>query len=349
VTALSRYVPLLVALLALPASGGDRIEPAALGPRTARFTYEARVAPPDGAQVVELWLPLPRDEDQRVVDLVLSGSTPASVRTIEPSGDRLAYVRIERPREPVVLRATATVARDEIARDPTAATGGAPDAVAFAPELASSRFVEVNDEVRRIAAEAIAGKTGVVERARALYDWVFDHMQYDKSVPGWGLGDIPYCLKVGKGNCTDFHTLFIALARADGIPARWNVGFPLAYGDGTPGAEQTVAGYHCWAEFHAPGAGWIPVDISEARKHPELKDYFFGHLSGNRILMSRARDFRLPDDATPRNYLVYPVARVDGRDATGVEWTFRYTDVADGAVTPSPRARTPQGAPSPLS
>jgi len=331
VTALSRYVPLLVALLALPASGGDRIEPAALGPRTARFTYEARVAPPDGAQVVELWLPLPRDEDQRVVDLVLSGSTPASVRTIEPSGDRLAYVRIERPREPVVLRATATVARDEIARDPTAATGGAPDAVAFAPELASSRVVEVNDEVRRISAEAIAGKTGVVERARALYDWVFDHMQYDKSVPGWGLGDIPYCLKVGKGNCTDFHTLFIALARADGIPARWNVGFPLAYGDGTP------------------GAGWIPVDISEARKHPELKDYFFGHLSGNRILMSRARDFRLPDDATPRNYLVYPVARVDGRDATGVEWTFRYTDVAAGAVTSPPRAATPPEAPSPLS
>jgi hypothetical protein len=65
--------------------------------------------------------------------------------------------------------------------------------------------------------------------------------------------------------------------------------------------------------------------------------------------MSRARDFRLPDDATPRNYLVYPVARVDGRDAASVEWTFRHTDVATGAVTPSPRARTPQGAPSPLS
>ena len=95
------------------------------------------------------------------------------------------------------------------------------------------------------------------------------------------------------------------------------------------------------------GAGWIPVDISEARKHPELKDYFFGHLSGNRILMSRARDFQLPGDATPRNYLVYPVARIDGRDATGVEWTFRYADIAAAPITLPPRAARPQGAQSP--
>src|SRR5262249_57082527 len=128
---------------------------------------------------------------------------------------------------------------------------------------------------------------------------------------------------------TDFHTLFIAIARARGIPARWSIGFPLAYGDGAPATDQTVAGYHCWAEFYAPGVGWLPVDVSEARKHPELKDYFFGHLSGNRLLISRARDFVLEPDASGRrrNYLVYPVARVDGRDLEGVEWSFRYSDV----------------------
>src|SRR5262249_19007767 len=139
------------------------------------------------------------------------------------------------------------------------------------------------------------------------------------------------CLKVGKGNCTDFHTLFIALARASGIPARWSIGFALAYGDGRTAlvTDQAVSGYHCWAEFYAPHVGWIPVDISEARKHPELKDYFFGNLSGNRILMSRARDFVLEPDATAtkRNYLVYPVARLDGVDAPDVAWTFRYTDL----------------------
>src|SRR5262249_4158232 len=143
----------------------------------------------------------------------------------------------------------------------------AADGVGTAGQLAASQFIVINDEVRRIAAEATAGKRGDLARARALYDWVYDHMQYDKSVPGWGLGDIPYCLKAGKGNCTDFHTLFIALARASGIPARWSIGFPLAYGDGrtVPATNEAVAGYHCWAEFHVRGAGWLPVDVSEAR------------------------------------------------------------------------------------
>ena len=42
-----------------------------------------------------------------------------------------------------------------------------------------------------------------------------------------------------------------------------------------------------------------------------------------------ARDFVLDPDAsaTRRNYLVYPVARADGRDATDVAWTFRYADL----------------------
>ena len=131
----------------------------------------------------------------------------------------------------------------------------------------------------------------------------------------------------GQGNCTDFHTLFIALARASGIPARWNMGFPLAYGDGGADGAQEVKGYHCWAEFYAPGAGWVPVDISEARKHPELKAYFFGGLSGNRVLFTRARDASLEPAGTGRrlNYFIYPVARADGQDVSS-EWTLRYTD-----------------------
>src|SRR6185436_21175318 len=122
-----------------------------------------------------------------------------------------------------------------------------------------------------------------------------------------------------------------------GIPARWSIGFPLAYADGKPpGGEPTpVAGYHCWAEFYAPGAGRVPVDISEARKHSELKDYFFGSLSGNRGLFTRGRDQPLePGGGKGLNYFIYPVVRIDGQDAPGVEWTFRYVDLPAGATNP---------------
>lgn len=330
--------PVLVATLAAlvaTAAAADEIPPAALGPRTVRFTYEARFTPPAWAKSVELWLPLPREEAQRVLDLRLAGSATPTVVHLTPSGDRAAYVRLDAPNGPVTLREEVAVTRDEV-RVPLArstARGADIDAAAFAAGLASTPVVQIDDEIRTIARKQTSGKSTVVAQARALYDWVFEHMQYDKSVPGHGLGDIPYCLRVGKGNCTDFHTLFIALARASGIPARWNMGFPLAYGDGRAGAAaapQPVAGYHCWAEFWAPGAGWVPVDISEARKHPELKEYFFGSLSGNRILFTRARDALLEPDGTGRrlNYFIYPIARADGQDVPGVEWTFAYVDAS---------------------
>ena len=332
------HLPLAVVLSALAAAGvraDEPITPAALGPRTVRLTYEARVTPPEGTRVLELWLPVPREEEQAVLELRLAGAAQPSVVHLTPSGDRAAYLRVAAPKGTVTLTETATVSRREV-RAPLAASHASPadiDAATYAAELDSaSRVIRIDDEVRAIARRETAGKPTVVAKARALYDWVYDHMQYDKSVPGWGLGDVAYCLKVGKGNCTDFHTLFIALARASGIPARWNIGFPLAYGDGTAGAPQEVKGYHCWAEFYAPGAGWVPVDISEARKHPELKEYFFGALSGNRVLFTRARDAPLESDGTGRrlNYFIYPVARADGQDVSS-EWTFRYTDEPSAA------------------
>lgn len=326
----------LFALILLAASGAtaDEIAPSALGPRTVRFTYEARVTAPEGAHVLELWLPLPREDDQSVMDVKLAGAAPVTVVRLAPSGDRAAYVRVADPRGTVTLRETATVSRREV-RAPVGVSRAALadiDPAVYAAELASTPSIQVNDEVRAIARRETAREPSVAAKARALYDWVWDHMQYDKSVPGWGLGDVPYCLKIGKGNCTDFHTLFIALSRASGIPARWNIGFPLAYGDGRAVGEQEVKGYHCWAEFYAPGAGWVPVDISEARKHPELKAYFFGGLSGNRVLFTRARDALLePDGAGPRlNYFIYPVARADGADVPS-EWSLRYTDEASAA------------------
>ncbi len=323
-------IGLVTVALACAVGRADEITPAALGSRTFRYTYEARITPPPDSRALEVWVPLPREEDQQVLDLRVSGATPVTTVRLA-SGDRAAYVRVTDPKQPIVLTQTATVMRREV-HAPVTANQAKPDAVdaaVHAAELASTPVIQVNDEIRRIAKEQAGNKPTVVAKARALYDWVYDHMQYDKSVPGWGLGDIPYCLKIGKGNCTDFHSLFIALARTSGIPARWNIGFPLAYGEGTPGGEaQKVQGYHCWAEFWAPGAGWVPVDISEARKHPELKDYFFGNLSGNRLLLTRGRDVSLPpDDKDPRlNFFVYPVARADGAEVKP-EWTFSYVDL----------------------
>jgi transglutaminase-like putative cysteine protease len=301
--------------------------PDALGDRTVAFIYEGSVRASDGADVVELWMPIPHAADQEVLALTLTGTVDPEVRPVGDRGDRVAYVRVRRPAGPVTITLRGRVRRAE-------RRAGARQ-VAVAPlaadvrraALAPTPSIAVTDEVRAIAARETAGKRTARAKARALYDWVWGHMAYDKSVPGWGLGDVPYCLRVGKGNCTDFHSLFMALARAVDLPTRWNMGFPLAYGPPAPGVATPVQGYHCWAEFWEPDAGWVPVDISEARKRPELRDYFFGSLSGNRVLFTRGRDQRLDDAAGSRqNYLVYPVARIDGVPYKEVTWSFTYRD-----------------------
>lgn len=177
-----------------------------------------------------------------------------------------------------------------------------------------------------LAVKVTTGKTAPLEKARAIYDYVFTTMKYDKTGTGWGRGDVLYACDAKKGNCTDFHSLFIAMARSQGIPARFEIGFPL------PADKHSaeIAGYHCWSDFYIDGKGWIPVDISEAWKHPEKRDYFFGSHDVNRVQFSMGRDLRLspPQDGKPLNYFVYPYVEVDGREYSNVSLAFAFADVS---------------------
>ncbi|HWO39206.1 MAG TPA: transglutaminase-like domain-containing protein, partial [Candidatus Acidoferrum sp.] len=175
-----------------------------------------------------------------------------------------------------------------------------------------------------LAAKVTQGKTGSLEKARAIYDYVFTTLSYDKTGSGWGRGDVLYACDAKKGNCTDFHSLFIAMARSQGIPARFEIGFPLP----PDHHSAEIAGYHCWSDFYVEGGGWIPVDISEAWKHPEKRNYFFGSHDVNRMQFSLGRDLRLspPQDGKPLNYFVYPYVEVDGREYPNVSLAFSFAD-----------------------
>ena len=150
-------------------------------------------------------------------------------------------------------------------------------------------------------------------------------MRYDKTGEGWGRGDAIYACNIKKGNCTDFHALFIGMMRASGIPARFEIGFPLPR-DRKSGE---ISGYHCWAQFWIDGLGWVPIDASEAWKDPARRDYFFGAHDANRILFTRGRDIRLDpaQQGDPLNYFVYPYAELDGKPWTGIQSSFSFTDL----------------------
>jgi hypothetical protein len=176
--------------------------------------------------------------------------------------------------------------------------------------LKPERLVPVNETFQTISRELTSGKATAFARGRAIYDHVLERMKYDKSGQGWGRGDALYACDARTGNCTDFHAYFIALARAAAIPARFAIGMTIP----ADKDEGEIAGYHCWAEFLADGQ-WIPVDISEASRFPELANYYFGHHPANRFELSVGRDL-IVDPApasSPINFLIYPLLEVDGQ------------------------------------
>ena len=176
--------------------------------------------------------------------------------------------------------------------------------------LRPEKLVPANETFKTIALKATSNKKDDLERAKALYDHVVNRMHYDKSGTAWGRGDALYACDAGTGNCTDFHAYFIALARSIGIPARFAIGATIP----ADRNEGIIEGYHCWAEFFADGH-WVPVDISEAWKNPELAGYYFGHNPANRFELTKGRDLIVdPTPASgPINFLVYPLLEVNGQ------------------------------------
>ncbi len=191
--------------------------------------------------------------------------------------------------------------------------------------LQPDRLVPLDKRIRDIAVEVTAEAETPLEKARAIYDYVVDTMVYDTSGTGWGNGDIYWACDVKTGNCTDFHALFVGLNRAVGIPATFEIGFPLP----PDRAAGEIAGYHCWAQFYLDGVGWVPVDTSEANKHPDKREYFFGAHDPHRVLFTLGRDITLqpPQQGPPLNYFIYPYVEVDGQPFDHVDHRFRFEDV----------------------
>ncbi len=293
--------------------------------RSFAIEYTAQVKDvPAGTKKLRLWAPVPQDTPvQTISDLKFEGEPPRI--TTEPRfGNRLAYWEIDDPSPTVERKFSFTCTRREQITDLAAvATDGTEAEAVPAAFTSDDKLTIVDDRIRKIAAEVTAGKTTTLEKARAIYDYVLSKMKYDKSGTGWGRGDTVHACEVGKGNCTDFHALFMSLARASGIPAGFEIGLYLPY---ERGKQEAPGGYHCWSFFRVPGKTWVPVDASEAGRFPERANYFFGGHTSNRVTMSVGRDLVLEpkQQGEPLNYLLNPYAEADGKSAsTAKTWTYR--------------------------
>jgi transglutaminase-like putative cysteine protease len=79
---------------------------------------------------------------------------------------------------------------------------------------------------------------------------------YDKTVTNV-YSSVDDVLALRAGVCQDFAHLFIAVARAMGVAARYVSGYIH-----TPGGRTSATASHAWAEAWIPGRGWIGFDAT---------------------------------------------------------------------------------------
>ena len=290
--------------------------------RTFRFVYGATLTEIEPDSAVRVWLPMATSNHDQEVDLE-SVTVPGEFQKTKDAkfGNDTIYFEAKANAEgEVPLKVTYRVTRREL-------TERNREAVAETEVWLQPSSKVPNDEQLRKAVIKDADTEGVpFDVAKQLYLGVGEKMKYDKPAdnPGWGQGDAKFACESCFGNCTDFHSLFMSAALNLEIPCRFEIGFPIPEAKG----QGEVGGYHCWAKFQSEGT-WVPVDISEADKHPELRDYYFGNLTENRITFSIGRDLKLqPAPAAESvNYLAYPYAEVDGKPHKKFRKEFSYEDV----------------------
>ena len=309
---------------------------AAAGPRMFEFEYSARIGPlPTSGERVDIFIPIAQDgSEQEVLALDVKSSVVGAFEFEPENGNKFWHARIDRAAgQTVDVTVLYEVARRPLARPKfdknSRASLSDGERVALASSLGPDSTVPIQDpvldpilaEVKRKARKDTPART-----ARAIYDWVVDNMEYKKVGTGWGQGNTYWACSELYGNCTDFHSLFMSLARNQGIPTRFEMGFPI------PEDKESgnIGGYHCWLQFYLPETGWIAVDASEASKHPEQKEFLFGNQSTDKLRLTLGRDLRLGEghEGPALNYFIYPYVEVGDEPAqVEIEKTFRYKDL----------------------
>lgn len=328
-------LPLLL-LLASPVTPQTSSTPNRFSPpkRAFRFTYNFTVKDiPTGAKQVRVWVPVAQTDPHQSVR-VISIKAPVKTRiSREPEyGNRMMYAEINNPgNSSAEFTVVYQVVRREYTRGDYVQLEKEDRSPSLGPAsmkrlLAPDTLIPTDGKIEALALDVTGSRTGAIAKAKAAYDYFFTNMRYDKTGSGWGRGDALWACDSKHGNCTDFHSPFIGVLRADRIPARFDIGFPLPENQ----VQGEIAGYHCWAEFYAGKTGWIPVDISEAWKAKKKQDYFFGSIDANRVQFSTGRDIVLspPQDGPPLNYFVYPYVEIDGNPHEKIDKHFSFEETS---------------------
>jgi transglutaminase-like putative cysteine protease len=287
----------------------------------------------------QLWIPYPlSDRDQRISKISISGDyNESAVYSDQVYSTPILYTRWDKGVASRKLTLSFQVVRKEVVRRNFPVEEAAWNQVDYARYLAPTSLGPIDGQVKELADLITKGKTTILAKTKAIYDWTSENMYRDPKTIGCGIGDVNTLLEQLGGKCTDIHSVFVALCRAAGVSAREVFGIRLG-----KKPEQDITGWqHCWAEFYLPGYDWVPVDPADVRKMmlkekldlgdaktKYYREYFWGGWDQYRVKLAMGRDLQLnpPQSGSTLNTFGYPYAQIGSNT---LNWlapeTFKYT------------------------
>ena len=305
--------------------------------RTFELVSRVEIAKPTGA--TKVWIPLPAvesDYQRPVADSWTGNAAKATVVSDGKYGAKMLMAEFSPAEAMPWVEVTSRFQTRDRAIDLSA--GGARlsrEERAFYTEATS--LMPTDGIVRKTALEATKGAKSEMDKARALYDWIVENTFRDPKTVGCGRGDVKVMLETGNlsGKCADLNALYVALARAVGLPARDVYGLRVAksnfgYRSLGAGTDNVTRAQHCRAEVFVNGPGWIPVDPADVRKVvleeksapvtladpvvPAVRAKLFGAWEMNWLAYNDAHDVKLPGSTGEMlGFLMYPQAETGGK------------------------------------
>lgn len=295
-------------------------------------TFDVNLKDAAKAEKAELWLPYPMSDANQTITFVDVKSNGAKIGVENDPKAGAVYLHAVWTKPTEIPSLTMSFRVDS---HYTKNTDIKETKDAFPPEV--RKYLEATPSLpidKGFCAEAsmeFLKKETVLEKAQGIYRWVLENTFRDESVKeGCGLG-LPIRTiseKSGGGKCADISSVFVALARASGIPTRDVYGLRV-----DPAKSGEITGnYHCWTEFYVPGTGWVMADPADVRKKmlneniekvddaKKWSDFFWAGDELFRIALNRdTRETVLSEatEKTPLTYFMYPYAEIDGK---AIDW-----------------------------
>lgn len=285
-------------------------------PQSQRWRFGMEIKSPGLTTGISATITLPLEWPEQKVVIVSQEKSenvrPIRMRTLG-NGVQQGLISITRlnPGESAYVYFTIEVERS-IMEAPQSVTGLArPDVVPAAVRkyLLVSPFIEMRDpSIVKVSREVGYDAENDWQRVELIYDLVRERIRYEfDEEQRWAAE----ALKLGVGDCEELTSLFIAMCRNNGIPARavW-----------IPG--------HCYPEFYlenAAGQGfWFPCQAAGTRAFGAMPEY--------RPVLQKGDSIRVPGNSRPQRYVAETLKAVKATANPVVKFIRERVDTKDQPI-----------------